>query len=151
MRLWRRLGAVRVDSGEGVLVAGGSSDELLQLRKKEMDLMRQQIWKKLKESHPGRCSSWGWKNGGNSAQFGEDRRSGMVRSSQGGKRSEERRQRLLCQKALGTARREERRRGGGLAACARGGRPTRGATEEGALTVGNGRVWQRRAAIGQCE
>jgi hypothetical protein len=142
---------VRVDSGEGVLVAGGSFDELLQLRKKEMDLMRQQIWKKLKEIHPGRCSSWGWKNGSDSAQFGEDRRSGMVRSSREGKRSEEWRQRLLCQKALGNARREERRRGGGLAVCARGGRPTRGATEEGALTVGNGRVWQRRAAIGQCE
>jgi hypothetical protein len=79
---------VRVDSGEGVLVAGGSSDELLQLRKKEMDLMRQQIWKKLEESHPGRCSSWGWKNGGDSAQFGEERRSGMVGSSRGGKRSD---------------------------------------------------------------
>jgi hypothetical protein len=63
----RQLRAARVDGGEGVPVAGVSSDELLQLRKKEMDLMRQQNWKKLEESQPGRRSSWGWKNGGDSA------------------------------------------------------------------------------------
>jgi hypothetical protein len=63
MRRRRRPGAARVDDGEGVLVAGGNSDELLQFRKKEMDLMHQQIWKKLEENQPGRRTPWGWKNG----------------------------------------------------------------------------------------
>jgi hypothetical protein len=66
VRWQRRLGAARVDGGKGVLVAGDSSDELLQFSKKEMDLMLQQIWKKLEESQLGRCSPWGWKNGGDS-------------------------------------------------------------------------------------
>jgi hypothetical protein len=63
----RWLGAARVDGGNDVPVAGGSSDELLQFRKKEMVLIRQQIWKKLEESQPGRRSPWGWTNGGDSA------------------------------------------------------------------------------------
>jgi hypothetical protein len=63
VRRWRRLGAARVDDGEGVLVASSSSDELLQFRKKEMDLMHQQIWKKLEENQSGRRTPWGWKNG----------------------------------------------------------------------------------------
>jgi hypothetical protein len=41
---------------------------------------------------------------------------GMLWSSRGGKRSEKRRRRLLCLKALGTTWREERKRGPGPAA-----------------------------------
>jgi hypothetical protein len=71
VRRRRRLGAALVDDGEGVLVAGGSSDELLQFRKKEIDLMHQQIWKKLEENQSGRCTPWGWKNGDDLVKAGD--------------------------------------------------------------------------------
>jgi hypothetical protein len=41
-----------------------------------------------------------------------------------------------------------RRRGGSLAARTRGGRPTRGAAEEGALVVNRTRAWRRLPLLG---
>jgi hypothetical protein len=58
---------------------------------------------------------------------------GIVVSSQGGKRSEERRRWLLCLKALGTMRREERRRGPGRVVCGRPGQHGGGGPQQGWL------------------
>jgi hypothetical protein len=66
--------------------------------------MHQPIWEKLKESQPGRRPPRGWKNNGDSARFGEDRRSPVTVSRQMGRR---RTRRPSMHLGLWKARREE--------------------------------------------
>jgi hypothetical protein len=74
---------------------------------------------------------------------------GMVGSSRGGKRRND----TVDFMPEGARYHAERRKeeGWGPTARAQGGRPTRGAAEEGAPMTGNGQARRSQAAVGRCE